>query len=277
MILVTGSTGNVGSEVVRALVAAGEPVRALVRDTLRPMPAQVEAVIGDLDSPESLVAALEGVHGVFLLPGYRDMPGVLARIRRAGVERVVLLSGGSVEAGDQGNAVTRYMVASEEAVRQSGVAWTILRPTGFMANALRWLPQLRAGDVVRGAWPDVAIAAIDPYDIASVAARALLESGHAGRVYPLSGPEPLVPADQVRILADVLGREKLRFEGLSNDEARAELLASGTPKEYVDAFYGFYAEGTLDESRVLPTVRTITGREPRTFRRWAEEHAGDLR
>ena len=66
-------------------------------------------------------------------------------------------------------------------MREAGVASTILRPSGFQSNALRWLPQLRRGDVVRAPWPDVAIAAIDPADIGAVAAAVLTGPGHAGR------------------------------------------------------------------------------------------------
>ncbi|HEX9355919.1 MAG TPA: NmrA family NAD(P)-binding protein, partial [Streptosporangiaceae bacterium] len=79
MILVTGATGNVGGNLVRLLADAGTQVRALTRDPDRAaIPAGVTAVTGDLNQPESLSAALAGVSGVFLLPGYRDMPGVLA-------------------------------------------------------------------------------------------------------------------------------------------------------------------------------------------------------
>jgi len=271
MILVSGATGNIGAELVRTLTEAGEPVRALVRDQAAPLPDGAEPVTGDLDQPQTLRPALVGVRGVFLLPGYRDMPGLLGEVGAAGVERVVLLSGGSAGSGDLTNAVSRYMIRSEEAVRDSGLAATILRPSGFMSNTLRWLPQLQAGDVVRDAFPNVAVAMIDPADIAAVAAAALTTSGHEGQVYRLSGPQPLRPADRVRILAEVLGRP-LRFEGQSDDEARAE-MSRAMPAEYVDAFFRFYADGELDESPVLPTVEQITGRPPRTFEQWAQAHA----
>jgi uncharacterized protein YbjT (DUF2867 family) len=135
------------------------------------MPEGVEGVVGDLDRPESLAEALDGVGGVFLLSGYKDMPGLLAETRRAGVGYVVLLSGSSAEDGDMGNAISRYMILSEAEVRESGVPWTVLRPSGFMSNALRWTPQLRAGDVVLAPFAGVRVAAIDPHDIAAVAAR----------------------------------------------------------------------------------------------------------
>ena len=239
------------------------------------LPAGVEAVAGDLNRPGSLADALAGVRGVFLLPGYEDMDGVLAEVRRAGVERVVLLSGSSAASADTSNAVSAYMIRSEEAVRESEVPCTILRPSGFMSNALRWRDQLKTGDVVREPFADVAVAMIDPYDLAAVAATALLADGHKGRCYVLSGPHALLPADRVRILGAALGRD-LRLEALSDDEARAQMTAQ-MPVEYVDAFLHFYVDGSLDESQVQPTVRDVVGREPRTFEQWVAAHADAFR
>jgi uncharacterized protein YbjT (DUF2867 family) len=160
-------------------------------------------------------------------------------------------------------------------VRASGLAWTFLQPDSFMSNTLAWAEQLQAGDVVRAPFANVRVATIDPLDIAAVAAVALTADGHAGRSYRLSGPESLLPADRVAILAGVLGRD-LRFAPQPDDDARAEMSAS-MPAEYVDAFFRFFVDGTLDESEVLPTVEDVTGRPPRTFARWAEAHADAFR
>jgi uncharacterized protein YbjT (DUF2867 family) len=270
MILVTGATGNAGGAVVRALVAAGAPVRALVRDAGASLPAGAVAVAGDLNRPETLAPHLEGVEAAFLLSGYEGLEQTLADMRAAGVERVVLLSSSAAPSEDLTNAVARYHILSERAVRDSGLRWTFLRPSSFMTNSLQWLPQLRAGDVVRAPFADVAVATIDPDDIGAVAAAALRSDAHAGRAYRLSGPEALRPADRVAVLADVLGRD-LRFEAQSNDEARAEMSAA-MPAEYVEAFFRFFVDGELDESEVLPTVEEVTGRPPRSFRDWVVAH-----
>jgi len=275
MILVTGATGNVGGEVVAALRATGAPVRAVVREpAATSLPSGVDVMQGDFELPESLPPALEGIRAVFLLGGWSDMPGVLRRIAAAGVERVVLLTSRCVIGGKADNPVTRMWLDSEAAVRRSGIAWTILRPSGFQSNALRWLPQLRDGDVIRAPWPDVAIAAIDPADIGAVAAVTLTEPGHDGRAYELSGPEPLKPADQIAMLAAVLERP-LRYEALPDAEARAQ-MAADTPAPYVDAFFRFFSDGEFDDSAVVDTVKRVTGRAARRFDHWARAHADEF-
>jgi uncharacterized protein YbjT (DUF2867 family) len=163
VILVTGASGNVGAEVTRAVLAAGHPVRALSRQSSAAgIPAGAGIVPGDLSDRSSLRPAFAGVDAVFLLAGYPDVAGLLADMRAAGAGRVVLLSTGAVAGGDLDNAVVRFNVVSEAAVRDSGLDWTVLRPSGFMSNTLQWIPQLRAGDTVREPFADVPIATIDP-------------------------------------------------------------------------------------------------------------------
>jgi uncharacterized protein YbjT (DUF2867 family) len=272
--LVTGSTGNAGGAVVRALASDGRQVRALVREgsDSAGWPPGVEPVVGDLNRAESLRGPLDGVRAVFLLSGYRQLEESLAEMRRAGVERIVLLSSSAAPGGDLTNAVARYHILSEQAVRASGLAWTFLQPNTFMSNTFRWKGQLEAGDVVRLPFANVPIATIAPDDIGAAAAVALTSGDHGGLAYRLSGPQSLLPADQVRILAQALGRD-LRFEAQSDAEAHAE-MSEAMPAEYVDAFFRFFVDGDIDESRVLPTVEEITGRKPRTFEEWARAHAG---
>jgi uncharacterized protein YbjT (DUF2867 family) len=276
VILVTGATGNAGGAVVRALATAGAEVRALVRDADHPaLPGSAEAVVGDLNAPETLAPHLGGVTAAFLLSGYDGLEETLENMRRAGVERVVLLSSSAAPGGDLSNAVARYHILSERAVRESGLGWTFLQPNSFMTNTFQWLPQLRSDDVIRAPFADVRVATIDPEDIGAVAAAVLTSDAHESQAYRLSGPESLLPADRVAILANVLGR-KLRFEGQSNEEARAE-MSEAMPLEYVDAFFRFFVDGDIDESEVLPTVEEVTGRRPRSFEQWARAQADALR
>jgi uncharacterized protein YbjT (DUF2867 family) len=270
--LVTGATGNVGSELVRALSGAGQPVRALTRNGSNAgVPAGVPQVAGDLNDPEGLRPALTGISGLFLMPGYQGAAQTLAYARAAGVERVVQLSGSSAASTDTSNAISAYMLEAEASVKDSGLAWTIVRPYAFMSNTLQWAPQLKAGHVVTAPFAGVRQAVTDPADIAAVAALALTAEGHAGQTYTVTGPESLLPADRLRILGTVLSRN-LELRPQPDDEARAEMSAA-MPEKYVDAFFSFYADGTLDESTPLRTVADLTGRPPLTFEQWARAHA----
>ena len=140
-----------------------------------------------------------------------------------------------------------------------------------MSNALRWLAQLRAGDLIRAPFADVPIALIDPQDIAAVAAVVIGSDQHHGSSCELSGPEALVPAEQVRVLGTALGRD-LRFEGQTEAEAREE-LSKIFPPSFVEAQLRFFAKGEFDDSRIAATVSEITGRPAGRFAQWARRHA----
>ncbi|MEV6007063.1 NAD(P)H-binding protein [Streptomyces sp. NPDC051976] len=276
MLVVTGASGNVGGELVRVLAGQGRAVRAVVRDTgAYEAPPGVETTAGDLNRPDSLNEVFAGAEGLFLLGGFPDMPGALKAARAAGIQHVVLLSSRSVVGGHADNAVVAMHQDSEAAVRASGLAWTILRPSGFMSNTLGWASQIRAGDEVRVPFAQVPIAAIAPYDIAAVAAAVLGRPEHHGLAHALSGPAALLPADQLTVLSHLLDRP-LRLVAQSDDEARAEMSAT-TPARFVDAFFRFFSDGEFDDSAVLGAVEEITGQPPRTYEDWARTHVRSFR
>jgi uncharacterized protein YbjT (DUF2867 family) len=274
MIAVTGAAGVVGGEVLRAAAAADIPLRALVRKPPERLAAPAEAVEVDLDDAAAAGRALSGSQSLFLLAGFADMAGLLAAARAAGVQRVALLSAGAVEDGDETNAVVAMNVASERAVRASGLAWTILRPSGFQSNALRWLPQLAAGDIVRDPFPDVPIALVDPADLAAGAVT-VLEGGHDGETLRLTGPQALRPAEQVAIAAAATGRP-IRFQAQPQSDAREEMRAI-MPEPFVDAIFRFFADGDYDDGRVDPTLPGLLGRPAGTLAAWAARHADRFR
>jgi uncharacterized protein YbjT (DUF2867 family) len=271
--LITGATGHVGPELIAILLESGQAVRAVVRDRTETVGPDVEQFVGDLNDATTLRPALKGVDGVFLLSGYDD-DGLVREMSAAGVSRAVLLSSGAAASGDLGNAVAAYHIRSERILEQSGIPGTFLRPNSFMSNALRWRPQIIAGEPIREAFADVPIATNDPRDIAAVAAVRLLADEPETHAYRITGPEALRAAERVAILGEVLGRE-LAFQPLSNEEARREMSAS-MPAAYVDGFFDFFVAGSLDETTVLPTVEVVTGRPPRTFREWVQAHADDF-
>ena len=267
---VLGATGNVGGEVVRLAAGRGHEVVAVARHRpARPVGA-VRYVEGDLADASSYLPALAGVDAIFTLPGYAGLADTLD----AGVPRVVLLSSSAAPTGRTSNAVAAYIIESERLTQRSGAAWTMLRPNAFASNALRWKPQLDAGDVIRDGFADVPLSVIHPGDIAAVAVEVLDDDRHAGQAYRLSGPESLTTAERVRMLGAALGRELTLVE-LSDDEHRAALLES-VPPEYVDAFFEFYRGGLIDETSVQSGFTEVTGRAPRRFEEWLTEHAGEF-
>lgn len=158
------------------------------------------------------------------------------------------------------NAIVAYNVNAEQTVRGSGLAWTVLRPGGFHSNALRWLPQLASGDVIRGPWPDLPIASIDPADIAAVAAVALTDGGWDARALRLTGPEALIPAQRVALLGQALGRS-LRFEGQDDDEARAEISpAACLPPTWKRSFASSPTAKPTRRQSNRPSNRSSAGR-----------------
>ncbi|SEG21381.1 Uncharacterized conserved protein YbjT, contains NAD(P)-binding and DUF2867 domains [Nonomuraea solani] len=264
MIVVTGATGNVGRPLVQALVAAGEQVTAVSR-RISDVPVGVRHQQADLAEPESLKPALQGAEALFVLtsPDFMangDLGDVMNVARTAGVRRVVLLS-------SHGVGTQRHPSHLEDAVKRSGLEWTMLRPGNFDSNAFQWADSVRAHRVVRAPFGAVAVPAIDPADIAEVAAVALREPGHEGNIYTLTGPAPVSPRQQATAIGDALG-ESVRFIEQSRAEARNQMLAY-MPEPVVEATLGALGAPSAAEQRVSPDVERILGRPPRAFAEWA--------
>jgi (4-alkanoyl-5-oxo-2,5-dihydrofuran-3-yl)methyl phosphate reductase len=277
MILVTGATGTVGRALIDQLAPTGEPVRAMTR---RPatagLPAYVEVVAGDLDDPPSLEDAVRDADRVVAVstgPGGPAQDRALAlAAAKAGAGLVVKLSTLHVDDDRIDDPITRWHRAGEDAVRESGVPWTFLRPTGFMSNALQWAATIAGRDTVFHPYADGRVSLIDPRDIAAAAVTVLTGPGHEGRAYPLCGPEALGPADEVAILAEVLGRP-LRYVEVSPEAAHRAMTDHGMPAELADAVVAKGATGLQTGVAGSDDVlRRLIATEPRTFRDWARDH-----
>lgn len=279
MILVTGATGHVGAELLAQLAAEHRSVRAMTR---RPraahVPPGVEVVYGDCDDPASLDAAFAGADRAFLMSaqaaGSAERPTheleLVAAARRARVRHLVALSVYDGGAGD--DALGAWHRQSEAAVVDSGLDYTMLRPGRFMSNSLQWAPMIRRGDTVHIPFAGRPAAPIDPADIAAVALAALTTEAHRNSAYQLSGPQVLTPAEELRILAEALGRP-LRLVEPPIEAAKAGMLAAGMPQPVVEAIVARVLCGQ-DGADVLPTVANILGRPPATFAHWVSTHAG---
>jgi uncharacterized protein YbjT (DUF2867 family) len=276
-VLVTGATGNVGRLVVDQLLGNGVEIRALTNNPGKAaLPSGVEVAEGYLGEVATMPAALEGVDRLYLAPLPKTAQAVVDLAVEAGVQRIVTLSSSGADGEAQGDPSAWWFYAVERAVESApGIEWTHLRPGEFMLNALGWADSIRADGVVRAAYGAASYAPLDLTDIAAVAATALLQDGHHGKKYEMTGPESLSKFEKVRIIGEVLGRE-IRFVEISHAEAHAEMLQLG---------YGQAADWLLDGDAqmighpqpVLPTVPELLGRPSTTFAAWVRDHADAFR
>ncbi|MFF9869357.1 SDR family oxidoreductase [Streptomyces sp. NPDC013953] len=269
--LVTGATGTVGRQVVAELLRLGQRVRALTRDpATAALPDGVEVVRGDLTDPGTLGPALEGVTGLHLITfggayfaPLETGPRIVELAREAGVRRVTVLNGGGP-------------TPLEEAVRASGLPWTVVMPVEFMSNALEWAERIRDHDEVREPFTGRLSALVHEGDIGAVAAVALTEDGHAGQEYLVTGPDVLTLHDKADAIAAARGRA-IRVVELSEAEAVEQWRAEGRPQDVIDFLLEVYGNTPVEGRTVVDTVEKVTGRPARSFRQWAREHAEAFR
>ncbi|HXV58905.1 MAG TPA: NAD(P)H-binding protein [Gaiellaceae bacterium] len=254
-VLVLGGTGKTGTRVASRLAARGVPVRIGSRSAERPFHWERE---------ETWAAAVEGA-GAAYVSFHPDLavPGAVEAVRAfaglavdAGVRRLVLLSGRGEEEAER----------AEQAVREAGAEWTIVRCAWFSQNFSEsyLLEPVRLGEVVLPAG-DVGEPFVDAEDIADVAAAALVEDGHAGELYELTGPRLLTFAEAVAELSGATGRE-IRYVPVGLSEYAAALAEEGVAAEYVALLTYLFRE-VLDgrNAFVADGVRRALGRQPRDF------------
>ncbi|MFI6500661.1 NmrA family NAD(P)-binding protein [Nonomuraea typhae] len=264
--LVTGATGKAGRHVVDGLLRQGRKVRALTRNPggVR-LPDAVEVVKGDLADPATLDGLFDGVTGVHLLTAAGDDyatlqtgPELVELAAKAGVRRVTLLWNGHVG-------------PVERAFEDSGLEWTRLEAVDFMGNTLAWAGAVKAEGRVSAAFVDVPGAVVHEADVGAVAARILVEGGHAGKAYSLTGPEALTARERLAVLAEGLGR-RLELTELTEAQAREGWRQAGYDEEMIDILARWQSDPPVAGRTVVATVEEITGRPPLTFAQWVSEH-----
>jgi len=283
MILVTGATGRVGTELVRELVARGEPVRAFVRDAAAVrshFDPRVEIFEGDLDRPETIAAALEGADGVFLLtPSSEAQPAqeraVLEAVEWAGVEPIVKLS---VLGADDASPLQlgRWHRAGERALEESGVEYTILRASSFMQNLYGMSGSIASDGAIYTAAQGGKVGMVDVRDIAAVAAAALTEEGHEGQTYVVTGPEAVSYGEAAAVLSRATGK-RIEHVSVPREQLAASLQQAGLPEWYAEdmaALQEGFAAGRGET--VTDVVRDVAKREPRTLEAFAQEHGAAI-
>ena len=282
-ILVIGGTGTVGSAVVGRLVKRGDGVRVLTRSAAKSgtLPAGADGVVGDMGDPASLRAAMEGVDGVFLIvPVARDETrlglNAVGAAKGAKVGRIVYLSVFGAETAPE---IPHFIgkVPIEEAVRASGLSYTILRPNYFFQNDEGLIPA-----IAQGMYPqplgEVGVNGVDVGDIADAAVAALTSSGHEGATIPLVGPDVLTGPSVASTYAKHLGRP-VAYGGDDLDDwsdRMAEHMPDWMVADLKAMFDRFQRHGLRASDADLAAVRQALGREPRRFDDFAAELAGRI-
>jgi uncharacterized protein YbjT (DUF2867 family) len=201
---------------------------------------------------------------------------LIAAARSARVSRIVMLSSIAVrDEGDQVLFLGRQHKAVEDAVKAAGADWTILRCGGFATNTLTWAASVRAEGVVRFPYGQAALAPIAEQDIAAAATRVLLDPGHAGQTYVLTGAESLTQLQQAEAIGKAIGRP-VRFEELSPGQFR-QVATQHFPAPVVEDLLKALAGYVGQTAYRTADLEKIIGRPATSYAQWAVEHADAYR
>jgi uncharacterized protein YbjT (DUF2867 family) len=281
MILITGATGKVGKELVLDLSARKNAFKVMVRskESAKAFEAQgIKTVQGDFEHPESFAVALTGIKTVFLLTTPRPNNLVLERkflttCKAKGVQHVVRLS--AIGANPWvASALLRSHGRCEAELENSGLDWTILRPTIFMQNLVPYMaPTVAQESTLYAPAGDALMPWVDTRDIAAVAGTVLTTNGHEGLVHELTGPESLGYAQVAEHLSRMLGRQ-ITYVNVPEGAAHHAMVGMGLSpwmaEGMITLYQMFRANGPT--AQVLGTVERITGHAPRTLAAYLKEN-----
>jgi len=277
MILVTGATGNVGSEAVRLLRQRDMPVRALVRNPRKAAAlaqAGAELALGDLEDPLTIDEAMAGIATVVLVSPGRPAQelNVVHSAARAGVQHVVKIT--SNASADSPIARRRWQIEIEAGLIASGLAHTLLRNNAYMQNTLALAPAIAKTSSFGSSTGAGRLGMIDARDVGAVAAEiAASPAGHAGKTYWPTGPELLSYPDVAAVLSKVLGRP-ITYRQLSYDDDLKAMIAAGVPEPVAEMnaqAFSLVADG--DAAWITDDVPSLLGRPARSFEQFATDYA----
>lgn len=273
-VLVVGGTGNIGGEVMGRLLKAGKNVRCMTRfqEKIKALPAGIEGCAGDLDKPATLARAFDGAEEVFLLTplSQNETDQGLAAVeaaKRSGVKKIVYLS---VPMPQNATHIPHYKskIPVENAIKRSGMAYTVLRPNNFFQNDFLWC---QAAIMSYNVYPQpigsVGLNRVDMRDVADAALNAFIQPGHDGKEYPLHGPDVLTGEAVAEIFGRHLGK-KVWYGG--NDlEAWSKQAQHMMPEwmvQYLRIMFEFFQKyGCIATQADFAQQKKILGHEPRSF------------
>jgi len=272
-ILVTGSTGTVGSSLVEALAKKSDvTLRVATRDPSKHIPAG-EPVAFAWDDAQKLAAAVKGADVVFVLTPFVDVAveytkNLVEAAKASGVKKLVKLSAaGALEEGSQ---LSKWHRDAERLLEASGLAWVTLRPNFFMSNFVHYYPPDASGAIYlptgegKAAW-------VHPLDIGEVAAEAILRSDYDGKALDITGPAALSVADVAAVLSEASGRA-IKHVDVPAEAARAAMDGMHMPDWMVQGMLDLH--DVIKHNRAAATtsvVQDVTGLAPRSFAEFARE------
>ena len=280
-ILVTGATGNVGSLVVTELIKRGAEVRALVRKQpdAGKLPAEVEVAVGDLLDPVSVEKAMQGVDKLFLLNAVVTDELTQALIaygiaKRIGLKHVTYLSVFKV---DEFRDVPHFAskLAVENALREFGVPFTILRPGYYIQNDINLKGALTGAGIYPMPIGTAGIATADVRDIAEAAAISLTEQGHEQQTYDIVGPTLINGPGNAALWSKLLGKE-IKYTGHNFDQWEQSMRANMPSWSAYDLrmmFQGYFDRGFASTETEVARLTKLFGRAPRSYEDFAAETA----
>jgi uncharacterized protein YbjT (DUF2867 family) len=283
-ILITGSTGNVGSQVVKQLSSFSGSVRAAVQSKNRAddiKNTKAELVVMNFKKSDTIEAAFKDIQKLFLLtPFVPDMvemsKSLITEAKKANVNHIVKQSafGSDLEDGITMNKLHRQV---EEAIKSSGINYTFLRPMSFMQNYLGLGDSIKSQGVFYAPLIDSRTSFVDVRDIAAVAVEALTKSGHENKAYNITGPEAVSNYDIANILSKTTGR-KITYVNISDDDARKGMKENGMQEWTINALmelYNFQKAGKA--SNVSLDVERVTNRKPISFEQFTKDYSETFR
>lgn len=275
-ILVTGATGNVGSQVVQQLITAGITPRVAVRSVKKAdaLKQAVELVEMDFDKPETVQPAFEGVDKVFLvspfIPNMVELTATLVEAaKQANLKQIVRLSA----LAQPEITLSKWHGEVEKMIEDSGIPFTFLRPNGFMQNFVNSMADsIKTQNAFYMPIGDAKVSLVDTRDLAAVAVAALTNTGYEG-TYIITGPEALSNQQIAEIFSQVLGR-KINYVDVPENAARQGMQSAGMPDLIVDTLLELYASYKAGQASTLsPAVEQVTGKQPISFEQFARDYA----
>lgn len=279
-ILLTGATGNVGTQLVKQLASQQVPFKVLVRSGdnaafLKTIPL-AEIITGDLADTAAVTKALTGIEKAFLLTNSSEQAESLqlnfaTTAKAAGVQHIVKLSQYAANANSPVRFL-RYHASVENYIQKLGLQFTFLRPNLYMQGLLAFSDYIKKDGQFYAALGHAAISAVDIRDIAAVAVAVLTTSGHSNKTYNITGDQAITHYQMAETLSEVVAKE-IRFVDVSPQQMEAALKAAGFPEWQIDGLiedYAHYARG--EAAGVFNTIEEITGKAPISFKQFSEDY-----